>query len=463
MLSRLIVFLFLLTVFLIFLLPVKDTDFGWHYRCGREVLRGDYSCLRQNTYSYFLARYQWPSPRLLFDTSLALIYDRFGLIGVSVFGSLLLTFAFGLFLAAYPGSASLKSLALLATIIPAWSVYFLGYRSQITSLVFLAGEIFILEKARRDFRLLWFLIPLFIVWANTHPGFFLGPLVLGLFTMEKIASGNRRVIPVFVTALGATLINPYGFRVYEEMLRHFQVPMNTLIAEWVNPGQNQILGVIGSFLPTAIFIFRRKSEFSYRFLMLAVFAVLATAARRNLPLYYLALYAAVFGSTVATGLKENLLGLAEIISLPLLIAALIIALGKTPQSLKFDTDETTYCQEGQSKYPCRAISWFAGKRGNIFNTYEWGGFLIWKLPQTKVFVDGRMPAWQTVDGKSPYTVFLEILQAREGWNEALARYQTNYLFLAPGTFLDLALEKDQARKFGWEEQYRDETAVIYQR
>ncbi|PIU69144.1 hypothetical protein COS81_01205 [candidate division WWE3 bacterium CG06_land_8_20_14_3_00_42_16] len=100
--------------------------------------------------------------------------------------------------------------------------------------------------------------------------------------------------------------------------------------------------------------------------------------------------------------------------------------------------------------------------GNIFNRYEWGGFLIWQLPQDKVFVDGRMPAWPTSSGKSPYTIFLEILQTQPGWNESLKEYGIDWILINPGTFMDLLL-KDDPPKYGWEEKYRDEISVVYRR
>ena len=32
--------------------------------------------------------------------------------------------------------------------------------------------------------------------------------------------------------------------------------------------------------------------------------------------------------------------------------------------------------------------------GRLFNDYGWGGYLIWKLPSEKLFIDGRMPSWR---------------------------------------------------------------------
>ncbi len=97
----------------------------------------------------------------------------------------------------------------------------------------------------------------------------------------------------------------------------------------------------------------------------------------------------------------------------------------------------------------------------MYNTYEWGGFLVWQVPEMKMFVDGRMPAWIGEGGKSPYTSYLEIIQAQPGWNEYLLDMETKYLLIAPGTFLDLELDEGGAVKWGWKEEYRDKGAVVY--
>jgi len=102
------------------------------------------------------------------------------------------------------------------------------------------------------------------------------------------------------------------------------------------------------------------------------------------------------------------------------------------------------------------------EKGNIFNRYEWGGFLIWQLPEYKVFVDGRMPAWEHPSGKSPYTIYLETLQNQPGWEETLKEYNINWILISPGTFMDLLLQPNP-KKFGWEEVYRDKISVIYKR
>ena len=440
MISKIISLLFLLTIFLIFFLPIKDTDFGWHYRCGNEILNGDTTCLYQNTYTYYLEGYKWAYPRLIYDTSLSLVYDHFGPVGVSFLGASIMTISFCLVLITFSGSSALKAILISLSILGGWSIYNLGYRSQSTSFLFLAMEILILRKP----KLIWLLPVLFAVWANTHPGFFLGPIVFALYIfIEKRSLKN---IIIFIISCFATFINPYGWKIYEEVFRHFFTPLNTLIAEWVAPGTNQILAIIGSFIFLTILLIKKRVKPGYLFFLAIIFGIMAISARRNLPLYYFVLVP-VFLEIIPVFTNE-IMNIFAISILPIICLILLI-----------NTAQIT----NLGIYPDIPIDYFKNKSGNVFNTYEWGGFLIWKLPNMKFFVDGRMPAWPTENHKSPYTVFLEILQARPGWNETLQKYNTNYIFIAPGTFLDLELKNNQGLKYGWNEEYRSQTTVIYKK
>src|SRR3989344_5110003 len=59
--NKLLFFLFFTFIFLLFFLPHADTDFGWHYRCGYELIHLQKPCI-DNTFSYFLTDYKWAYP-----------------------------------------------------------------------------------------------------------------------------------------------------------------------------------------------------------------------------------------------------------------------------------------------------------------------------------------------------------------------------------------------------------------
>lgn len=452
MLSRMFSTLFLLIIFLLFFLPVKDTDFGWHYRCGHEVLNGDTTCLYKNTYTYYLHDFEWAYPRLGYDITLSLVFDNFGFVGVSFLGATMMTIAFGLVFFGFSGSKSLKIILMMLGIFGSWSIYSLGYRSQIVSIFFLAIEIFILRKPRLE----WLLPILFAIWANAHPGFFLGPIVFAIYIALNKPSVKKIII--FCLSCMATLVNPYGFRIYEEVLRHLFTPLNTLIAEWVSPSIIQILTIIGILIFSTFLLTKQKTKPGYLFFVAVIFGLMAISARRNLPLFYFV--APLVFLEIIPKFTQDLIDIMMLAVLPIVC---LILIGNAKNTFSFDTKQDLYCKTELITLPCQAIDYFNNKKGNIYNTYEWGGYLIWKIPNMKLFVDGRMPAWPTENKKSPYTVFLEILQTKPGWNELLDKYKTDYILVGTGTFLDIALEKNKGIQFGWKEEYRDKTAVIYQK
>jgi len=55
---------------------------------------------------------------------------------------------------------------------------------------------------------------------------------------------------------------------------------------------------------------------------------------------------------------------------------------------------------------------------------------------------------------------LEIIQAKNKFNDKLKKYGADCLFIAKGTFLDLELEKNKT--YPWQLIYKDNTAVIYE-
>jgi len=189
---------------------------------------------------------------------------------------------------------------------------------------------------------------------------------------------------------------------------------------------------------------------------------MSLAARRNIPLFWVAAFYGLFqvpplhqlfSQRKKTHLQSIFIGI-------LISFHLIVLLAIVPQALAFNTDWKQYCQSGLYRYPCQTLTQYPHLKGNVFAMYEWGGFLIWQKPEVKVFSDGRMPAWKDEQGKSPYQVWLEILQNQPGWNETLNRLKTNYIFINQGVFMDLLLKKG-AEKYGWKEEYRKEGVVIY--
>jgi hypothetical protein len=87
-------------------------------------------------------------------------------------------------------------------------------------------------------------------------------------------------------------------------------------------------------------------------------------------------------------------------------------------------------------YPVKAVKFLNTQNleGNVFSTYNFGGYLIWALPQKKVFIDGRMPSWRregNFPGESNYAYedYSKMLSDDKFFKSQLAKYNINYVLL----------------------------------
>ena len=387
---------------------------------------------------------------------LAFIYDHWGFLGIRLAGSIIFTLIALVFVKLIKNT-KLGFVTYFISFILSYSVLSLGFRPQIITHLFLLILLWLLESKNKK---LFFLVPiLFLFWVNLHIGFFVGLFVLIFFIFYKNKNINlfQKLLIVFISFL-ATLINPFGLNVYREIFNHITSPLGSMIAEWVRPSSFHLFLITSLTIIGLIIIIKKKPTNFFYLLLLIFFSLLSLSARRNLPFFYPVFF------YVTQDLFKNpkiLKFFPDEIFTPILCSIIIFFLIiYVPKTIEFDTSWTEYCKNNQVVYPCQAIKKFPQLTGNVFNTYEWGGFLIWQKPNIKVFVDGRMPAWKDENGKSPYQVSLDIIQTQPGWNEKLNKWKTNYLLIINGTFLDLLLQKESA-KYNWREVYRDDTTVIY--
>jgi len=226
--------LFLLSVFVIFFLPQVDPDFGWHYKCGELLFKGN-PCI-SNNFTYYLADYKWAYSSFLFDALLFLTYKSWGFIGTSlVYSTLMTAFAYLLYKYVKIPKPLLVVFFLLSTYF-SWNVLFLGLRPQVLSVIF--ATLFLVWLKRISYKNM-LLIPLFFVlWVNTHAGFVLAPILFIVFLLTEVIATffsniknpmfyissyfNKRsfkgllaVTSITIISVLATLINPFAGRVYK--------------------------------------------------------------------------------------------------------------------------------------------------------------------------------------------------------------------------------------------------------
>jgi hypothetical protein len=107
-------------------------------------------------------------------------------------------------------------------------------------------------------------------------------------------------------------------------------------------------------------------------------------------------------------------------------------------------------------YPVKAIDWIKTNRpnGNLFNSYNWGGHILWNLPEYPVFIDGRADLY----GSELIGQWHDVVQGRENALQILDDWKVNIVLLEPGWPIVRILELD-----GWKIAYRDEKSVVFLR
>lgn len=306
--------------------------------------------------------------------------------------------------------------------------------------------------------------PLALVWANCHGGFFLGWVVLAAYGVEALLlrRDRRRLWLAAACAIAASGINPNGFGVVATLFAYRRSPMTANLIEWRPAslwGPPYALDILLYAAALALLLSWRRVRPAH-WMLFAAFAAATLMAFRNAPLIaFLApvLIAAYFP------LRFRVPGWLAWAPPVLAAAAVTAVLAEGRPQLRV----------AEWPLPAGAADYLAAHppAGPIFNTYEQGGYLIWRLaPGTRVFIDGRSLS-ETV-----YRDYQQILfnagsasdQVTGPRAELLDRYgvQTvvmNTMDFVTGAMYPLALGLANPIGTEWQLVYDDSQAVIFQR
>jgi len=256
-----------------------------------------------------------------------------------------------------------------------------------------------------------------------------------------------------------TLINPYSYRIYEEIVRTaLDTYAKQNIMEWLPVKLNQpnaLPLIIFLCLFVILFFFAwRRIDFSY-LIIIIIFGYLGFSSWRNAPLLVLVTIPVwVYYVKDLTGpTLSNFLSSKWAMAVLLLIAFL---LGQQRYQELVPNTKSVVELAKKGQYPYEAAQWLKDnpQSGHVFNEYNWGGFLIWQLPELKIFIDGRMAHWKQGD--------VEILKLHqrlsgleEGWQSVLDRFDISWAILNASEPLGQVLKAQD-----WQPIYQDNIAII---
>jgi hypothetical protein len=192
-----------------------DADVWWHLHAGRWILE-HHAVPRVDPFTFGSAGERWIDLHWLFQVVLALSFAAGGVAGTIVLAAAGAATAVGVGLMLRQGRwpTWIVAAAWIPGVLLASSRF--DPRPEIVTLCCLSAFFGILLRARQTPGLLWLLVPIEVLWVNTHGLFVLGPWTLVLFLVDRAVVGGeppwRRVVLPSLAVVLACLVNPYGVR-----------------------------------------------------------------------------------------------------------------------------------------------------------------------------------------------------------------------------------------------------------
>jgi hypothetical protein len=367
-----------------------QADTFYHLRAGREMWESG-RLLERELFSH--VTYGQPHPNHWWLSQLAF----YGLLSLG--GPFFLTLAAGAFAwAAVVGAwrltrgsspeTRLLLLLVLALCLPAWSV-----RPQVFSLVFMLLTIRIVLADRLE----W-LLPLIVIWANVHAVVVLGVAVAFVPLAEAVLWSHgriRRTAAIAIASAAAPMISPLGIHYWPYVIKVVREARELGIHEYRSAFGLDVESV-GLWLvvaTTAALTVRAwpvlpRRDFRDRELLLAS-AVLAAAAILSLR------NAAYFALAVVPTLARLIPRVrspkdrpAPAVAVALIV--LTIAAGAVGIWYRWRDGGSAL---GWKPFTPAAIGAIRACSPPMYNSFYDGGFLIWFVPEQRVFVDGRTDAY----------------------------------------------------------------------
>ncbi|MGA2920870.1 MAG: hypothetical protein ABSE28_07175 [Candidatus Sulfotelmatobacter sp.] len=492
---------------------VADYDMGWQLATGRYVIQ-HHRIPRTDVLSFTSAGKPWAYPPFA-GVLFYLAYRAFGYAGLSWFCALA-----SLAVVAYLTRRGDIGSAVLAMLAVQSIAARTAPRADLFSTVFFAfflGELWAYHRGMRS--LPWLLPVTMLFWVNLHPGFIAGLGILGAYLLiemsdllfaerrQAVLLRLRKIWPWLAACVVGTLVNPWGYRIYDSSLI-----LSGLAAP--APGKLNSNTFIGEFqgVPLSIHLLHqlidiRHMENGFTWLLLVALILvgfflwkrqLGAAAIAFIALYFglaHARYMGMFAITIATlggtELSEVFVSSSSVSStdessrtrqplvrVPVTIALVVLGVLSIVSLLHiadFVSSRTYVVFNSDWRFGAGESSWFPARAagfiqreqlpGNVFEEYALGGFAAWALgPGYPDFIDGRG------DRLSPDLVVEQRRLYREDpdsllWKTEADRWNLNVLLVATSGFRGLQKMDPFAfcRSATWRPVYMDDVSLVYLR
>jgi hypothetical protein len=482
-------------IFSLAAVPPIDPDLWWHLANGRLIVASG-SVPSGDVYSFSAAGQPWVMHEWLADLAMYLLHEAGGLpLLVAVFAGVVTLGAICLY--ALLRSADLNpSLALLVTLAgalagsTAW-----GARPQLLNLLLCGILVLVLVRYGRA-RWTPIVLPPFIwLWANLHSGFLVGVIISLLYLAGEAFDAWRtdgwadarprllRLAAAIAGGVGLSLINPSGIQTLLFPLGTLTSPLiQNNIQEWASPDFHSLPGLMFEaivFLTLGGLATGKVRPRTYEWLWGFALLFLALASQRNVPLF-------VIGAAPLVGrcAQAALVALASILpldpgrpaqqaairwrplrpaspspALGLINLALLLVVGigmiayRAAPNLR-SADEAAAIAAVSPVQAADALH-AIGKPVRVFNFYDYGGYLVWRLypDGSRVYIDGRVEVY----GPAIFDRYLRVSYLAEGWPDVISQARPDAIVMPSAHPVTGLLARDPS----WHQISRDRVATVF--
>jgi hypothetical protein len=439
--------------------------------------------LRTDPFSLTKQGEPWVYPGWLAQVILYGVFQTFGFAGLNLLTAIMVTIAFAFIWHLLDEPPLLRAFVLIlaATV----SAVYWSARPQIFSFSLSAIFLWSLSKtANGQLRQLWILPPLMALWSNLHGGFAIGFLLIGAYLLGELVEfvldarlrpqsdsdlardrkdRIRRLVIIGLVCAVAVVINPHGPQMLLYPFKTVSVGvLQEYIEEWQSPNFHrlEVQPFLWMLMLTALVLaLSRARKRAVDLILIIGFASLSLLAGRNIATFALvtAPVLAIHSNAVLKPLLDKQVRRPDLpkplvrrINVILFIILALVALIKVAIPLRDQVNRDAIA----GQVPVEAVAYLKQHPdlGPLFNSYNWGGYVIWALyPDHLSFVDGRTDLF----GDEILEGYLNAWRAEPGWEAYLDRWGIRVVLLEPSAPLSLVLENA-----GWKLRYEDEMAVV---
>ena len=356
-------------------------------------------------------------------------------------------------------------------------------RPHLFTYLFLIVCIGILLAARRgNPKLLWWLVPTCVMWANFHGGVILGVGLIALFGVCDLVEagmsrsgtstigsgplppnpagtglvkpdleiGKRQLVVAACCAVGLS-INPYGWHIYEIFTQTVgNKTMPSFVSEWSALDFHDPLGLLFEAMFAIIcagLVFTRESRSLAEIATVVLLAHASLTASRNVPLFAFAgllVTARHIQSTLDRFLsrkgedRPELFGPRppSVISVVVAIAVVAVSTMTAVDQMRRSPDRSSGLAKAASTsfalhyFPADAVRFLKTEQlpadWRMYNDYNLGSYLMWSMPERKISMDTQTDVFfgGVLDD------YARLDQQPFGWEKILAFYHPDFVVMS---------------------------------